>query len=74
MGPSSQGHWRFTSCNVPRGFIDVLTFLRSVRRRHLLDFFFITKIEFQGERASLAKERLLDLCPLAEEEHLEQPG
>ena len=53
MGPSSQGHWRFTSCNVPRGFIDVLTFLRSVRRRHLLDFFFITKIGvFQGEQDS----------------------
>ena len=53
MGPSSQGHWRFTGCNAPRGFIDVLTFLRSVRRHHLLDFFFITKIgEFQGEQDS----------------------
>ena len=41
-----------------------LTFLRPVKRRHLLDFFFIAK--FQGERVSLAKERLLDLCLLAE--------
>ena len=40
-------------CNAPIGFIDALTFLRSVRRRHLLDFFFITKIgEFQGEQDS----------------------
>ena len=39
--------------NVPIGFIDVLTFLRSVREQHLLDFFFITKIgEFQGEQDS----------------------
>ena len=61
--------------NAPVGFIDLLTFLRSVKRHHLSDFFFIIKIgEFQGERVSLAKERLLDLCLLAEEEHLEQPG
>jgi len=38
--------------NAPIGFIDALTFLRSVRRCHLLDFFFITKIEFQGEQDS----------------------
>ena len=31
-------------CNAPIGFIDALTFLRSVRRCYLLDFFFITKI------------------------------
>ena len=31
-------------CNAHIGFIDAWTFLRSVRRRHLLDFFFITKI------------------------------
>ena len=36
-------------CSAPMGFIDALTFLRSVKRCHLLDFFFITKIEFQGE-------------------------
>ena len=58
-------------CNAPIGFMDALTFLRSVRRCHLLDFFFITKIgEFQGKQASLAK----DLCLLAEEEHLELLG
>ena len=40
-------------CNAPIGFIDVLTLLRSVRRCHLLDFFFITKIrEVQGEQDS----------------------
>ena len=40
-------------CNTPIGFIDALTFLRSVREQHLLDFFFITKIgEFQGEQDS----------------------
>ena len=39
-------------CNVFIGFIDALTFLRSVKRHHLLDFFFITKIEFQGEQDS----------------------
>ena len=42
-------------CNAPIGFTDALTFLRSVRRRHLLDFFFffMTKIgEFQGEQDS----------------------
>ena len=40
-------------CNAAIGFIDVLTFLRSVRRCHLLDLFFITKIrEFQGEQDS----------------------
>jgi hypothetical protein len=39
--------------NAPIGFIDALTFLRSVRRCHLLDFFFITKIgDFQGEQDS----------------------
>ena len=32
-------------CNVPIGFIDALTFLRSVKRCHLPDFFFITKME-----------------------------
>ena len=38
-------------CNVPIGFIDVLTFLRSVRGCHLLGFFVITKIaEFQGQQ------------------------
>ena len=35
--------------SAPMGFIDALTFLRSVKRCHLLDFFFVTKIEFQGE-------------------------
>ena len=42
-------------CNAPTGLIDALTFLRSVRRCHLLDvfFFLITKIgEFQGEQDS----------------------
>ena len=40
-------------CNAPIGFIDALTFLRSVRRCYLLDFFFIAKIgEFQGEQDS----------------------
>ena len=40
-------------CNAPTGFTDALTFLRSVRRCHLLDVFFITKIgEFQGEQDS----------------------
>ena len=38
-------------CNAPIGFIDALTFLRSVKRHHLLNFFFITKIgKFQGEQ------------------------
>ena len=38
-------------CNAPIGFIDALTFLRSVRRCYLLDFFFITKIgESLGEQ------------------------
>ena len=33
------------------GFIDALSFLRSVKRCHLLNFFLITKIgEFQGEQ------------------------
>ena len=37
-------------CNAFIGFIDAVTFLRSVKRCHLLDFFFITKMgEFQGE-------------------------
>ena len=37
-------------CSAPMGFIDALTFLRFVKRWHLIDFFFITKIgEFQGE-------------------------
>ena len=41
------------SCNAPIGFIDVLTFRRSVKRRHLPDFFYITKMgEFQGEQDS----------------------
>ena len=40
-------------CSAPMGFIDALTFLRSVKRCHLLDFFFITKIGvFQGEQDS----------------------
>ena len=40
-------------CNASIGFIDALTFLRSVKRGHLLDFFFITKIgEFQWEQDS----------------------
>ena len=40
-------------CNASIGFIDALTFLRSVKRHHLLDLFFITKIgEFQGEQDS----------------------
>ena len=44
---------KISGCNVPIGFIDALTFLRSVRRCHLLDVFFITKIgEFQGEQDS----------------------
>ena len=33
-----------SSCNVSIGFIDSLTFLRSVKRYHLPDFFFIIKI------------------------------
>ena len=38
-------------CNAPIAFIDALTFLRSVKRHHLLNFFFITKIgKFQGEQ------------------------
>ena len=42
-----------SGCNAPIGFIDALTFLRSVRRCHLLDFFFITKIRvFQEEQDS----------------------
>ena len=42
------------SCNAPIGFIDVLTFRRSVKRRHLPDFFYITKMgEFQGEQDSI---------------------
>jgi len=37
-------------CNAPIGFIDALTFLRSVKRCQLPDYFFITKMgEFQGE-------------------------
>ena len=40
-------------CNAPKGFIDVLTFRRSVKRCHLPGFFFITKMgEFQGEQDS----------------------
>ena len=40
-------------CNAPIGFIDALTFLKSVSGCHLLDFFFITKIgEFQEEQDS----------------------
>ena len=31
---------RISGCNAPIGFIDALIFLRSVRRCHLLDFFF----------------------------------
>ena len=64
-------------CNAPIGFIDALTFLRSVKRRHLLDFFFITKIgEFQGEQdfsiccnsncASLVAQRLNHLPAMRE--------
>ena len=30
-------------CNARIGFLDALTFLRSVKRHHLLNFFFITK-------------------------------
>ena len=42
-----------SGCNIPIGFIDVLTFQRSVKRRHLPDFFYITKMgEFQGEQDS----------------------
>ena len=42
-----------SGCNAPIGFIDALSFLRSVKRHHLLDFFFITKIgEFQEEQDS----------------------
>ena len=38
-------------CNAPIGFIDALTFLRYVKKHHLLDFFFIIKIgEFQEEQ------------------------
>ena len=37
-------------CNASIGFIDAVTFLRSVKRHHLLGFFFIIKIgEFQRE-------------------------
>ena len=40
-------------CNAPIGFIDILTFRRSVKRCHLPDFFFIIKMgEFQGEQDS----------------------
>ena len=40
-----------SGCNVSIGFLDALTFLRSVKRLHLLDFFFITEIgEFSGEQ------------------------
>ena len=39
--------------NAPIGFIDALTFLRSVKSCYLLDFFFITKMgEFHGEQDS----------------------
>ena len=66
-----------SSCNVPIGFTDALTFLRSVKRHHLLDFFFITKIgEFQGEQdfsiccnsncASLVAQRLNHLPAMRE--------
>ena len=38
-------------CNAPIGFMDALTFQSSVKRRHLLDFLFITKMgEFQGNK------------------------
>ena len=38
------------SCNVPIGFIDVLTFRRFVKRCQLSDFFFFTKMgEFQEQ-------------------------
>ena len=33
-----------SSCNVSIGFIDALTFLRSVKRYHLLELFFVKKI------------------------------
>ena len=40
-------------CNAPIGFLEVLTFRRSIKRRYLPDFFFITKMgEFQGEQDS----------------------
>ena len=39
-------------CNAPIGFIEALTFLRSVKRHNLLDFFFITKGKFQREQDS----------------------
>ena len=48
----NNGRWWIPGYNAPIGFIDALTLLRSVRRCHLLDFFFITKIEFQGEQDS----------------------
>ena len=35
---------RMPGYNASIGFIDALTFLRSVKRYHLLDFFFIIKI------------------------------
>ena len=44
-----------SGCNAPIGFIDALTFLRSVKRHHSLNFFFffLTKIgEFQEEQDS----------------------
>ena len=64
-------------CNAHKDFIDALTFLMSVKRRHLLDFFFITKIgEFQGEQdfsiccnsncASLVAQRLNHLPAMRE--------
>ena len=38
-------------CNVSIGFMDALTFQKSVKRSHLLDFFFITNMgEFQREQ------------------------
>ena len=40
-----------SGCKAPIGFIKELTFLNSVKRHHLLDFLFITKIEeFQKEQ------------------------
>ena len=42
-------------CNAPTGFIDALTFLRSVKRCHLLDFFFITKIEESSKESKISQ-------------------
>ena len=41
--------------NVPIGFIEALAFLRLVKRYHLLDFFFITKIEESSKESKISQ-------------------